>query len=72
MFFGKKVRQKETCIGGGQSCGWELRGNTHCAIGQSSGLGLRGDTGMVVITLRSDSYIKYVLYDSYHSEDTVA
>ena len=71
MFFGKKVRQKETYSCGGQSCGWELRGNTRSVRGQSSGLGLRGDTGIVLITLRSVNYIKYVLYDSYCSEDTV-
>jgi len=56
---------------GGQSCVWGLRGNTHGVGGQSSGLGVRDDTGIVLITLRSVNYIKYVLYDSYYSEDTV-
>jgi hypothetical protein len=71
VFFGKKVRQKETYICGGQYFVWLLRGNTHGVGGQSSGLGLRGDTEIVLITCRSVYYIKYDLYDSYYSEDTV-
>jgi len=65
------VRQKETYSCGGQSCGWGLRGNTHSVGGQSSSLGLRCVTEIVLITLRSVNYVKYVLCDSYCSEDAV-
>ena len=48
-----------------------LRGKTHSVGGQSSGLGLLGGTGTVLITLGSVHYIKYVLYVSCNSENTI-
>ena len=71
VFFGEKVRQKETKLWRAVVWLGGLRGKTHSVGGQSSGLGLLGGTGTVLITLGSVHYIKYVLYVSCNSENTI-